>query len=167
MLNFFSDCRNHVRSIPGWKEYVREHYNASRTAFLEWRNAGSPRQGPIADTMRRKRANFKLILRQIKRREEEIKAENIARKYSSKNPVALWRELNSIRPEKNILPMRIDEAVGEEDIAQKWRLKYSEVLNSVDDDAEKEALQLELDNAQNSSYEHVSPEEVYLNGFTR
>ena len=160
--NVFGDCRNHARSVPGWNEYVREHYNASRIAFLEWRNAGSPRQGPIADTMRRKRANFKLILRQTKRREEEIKAENIARKYNSKNSVALWRELNSIRPEKNILPMRIDEAAGEEDIAQKWRLKYSEVLNSVDDDAEKEALQLELGNAQNSSYEHVSPEEVYL-----
>ena len=58
--------------------------------------------------------------------------------------------------------MWIDGADGEENIAQERRLKYYEFLDSVDDGTKIEASHLELNNAQNSSYENMSPEEVYL-----
>ena len=46
--------------------------------------------------------------------------------------------------------------------SSKIRPKYSEVLNSVDDNAEKEASQFELNDEPNSSSEPVSLKEVYL-----
>ena len=58
--------------------------------------------------------------------------------------------------------MQIDGTKGEEKIANKWRTKFSEVLNSVEDYDEKEALVHELVDAPRSSFELVTPEEVYL-----
>ena len=54
--------RNYV--IPGWNDYVKDQHQDARNSYVLWRNAGKPRQGPIADTMRRSRLNFKYALRQ-------------------------------------------------------------------------------------------------------
>ena len=75
---------------------MKEFYDQSRTAFLHWKSAGSPRQGSIAEIMRRKSAQFERVLRQTKKREDEIRAEIIATKYNSGDPRELWRELNSV-----------------------------------------------------------------------
>ena len=53
--------------VPGWNEFVRDFYQISRQSFLGWRQAGSPRAGPIAEHMRQTRAQFKLALRNCKR----------------------------------------------------------------------------------------------------
>ena len=45
--------------VIGWNDYVRNFYDIARTAFLIWREAGSPRVGITADNMRKTRAHFR------------------------------------------------------------------------------------------------------------
>ena len=112
--------------------------------------------------MRRKRAQFEMVLRETKRREDEIRAEIITTRYNSGDPLQLWHELNSVIPDKHILPKQIDEAKGEEEIANKWIIKFLEVLSSMEDYDDKEALAYELQDAPLLSFDLFSPEEVYL-----
>ena len=101
-------------------------------------------------------------MRQVKRREEEIEAGYTGGKYCEKHTVELWKKLNTNGQEKRTVQMRIDEAAGDENVGQNWRLNYSEAVSSVDDAAEKEVLQVDSNTAPNNFYEHVSPEEVFL-----
>ena len=75
-------CRDRI--VPGWNALVREHYAASREAFLAWRRDNSPRQGTSADHMRRCRARFKLALRQCKAVEQEARALAVAQNFMIK-----------------------------------------------------------------------------------
>ena len=103
-----------------------------------------------------------MVLRETKRREDEIRAEIIATKYNSGDPLDLWKELNSVILDKHILPMQVDEVKGKEESANKWRIKFSEVLNSVEEYEDKEAFAHELRDAPRLSFDPISPEEVYL-----
>ena len=78
---FGTVSRDQRGNIPGWNDYVKEFYENSRESFLLWRNAGSPRNGPTAEHMRRSRAIFKLALRNCRRNEKAIKAEKILNKF--------------------------------------------------------------------------------------
>ena len=72
--------RKNKHIVPGWNIYVSELHDIARNEFLYWRANGSPREGPIAATMRTSRARFKLALRECKINEDRIKAEAMAAK---------------------------------------------------------------------------------------
>ena len=56
--------KGHRRQVvPGWNDHVKDLYQRSRVAFLDWRFAGSPRSGAAAEHMHLCRAHFKLALR--------------------------------------------------------------------------------------------------------
>ena len=76
--------------VPSWNNFVDEYYDATREAFLGWRQAGSPREGPIALHMRRSRARFKQILKGCKKRDEELRAEALAHKYRNESIKDFW-----------------------------------------------------------------------------
>ena len=71
--------------VPGWNNFVKEYYNAWREAFLGWRQAGCPREGPIALHMRMSPARFKHTLKGCWKREEDLRAEAFANKYRNRS----------------------------------------------------------------------------------
>ena len=76
----FGTKKKAYREVFGWSQHVKMHYNEYRSAFLEWRKSGSPREGPLASSMRRLCPLFKLALRRCRQNEENIKAEAACRK---------------------------------------------------------------------------------------
>ena len=79
------------REVAGWNQHVKMLYNEHRLAFLEWQQSGSPREGPLASSMRRLRALFKLALCRCRQNEENIKAQAAAEKLSCTNTIEFWK----------------------------------------------------------------------------
>ena len=133
----FGIKRHNERIIPGWNVYVKELYRISREAFSWWKINGSPRVGQIAQHMRRSRADFKYALRYCRRNEEAMRAEALSNKLQLGETINFWQDIRYLNARTCTLPDRIDEAEGPNDIAQLWRTKFSQVLNSVDDSQSK------------------------------
>ena len=158
----FGTIRNKRRCIPGWNTYIKDFYHASREAFALWRDSGSPRFGPLACAMRTSRANFKYALRQCHLHEEELRAEALSSKLQNGEVVPFWRDIQSLRGGNSMLPERVDGAVGAEEIAQLWQLKFSRVLNSVNDSQSKEEFLSRLIHIPNTPVEKVTVAEFQM-----
>ena len=68
---------HHFRS--GWNEYVDELHQQAREAFKNWVISGKPRHGPECETKKQAVTRFKYALRFIKRNEQTLRANSMAR----------------------------------------------------------------------------------------
>lgn len=117
---------------PGWSEYVADIYSASKDAFSAWRNAGKPTQGPIHHRYKGTRARCKYAVRFVKKNENSLRRESLARKLSELDINAFWREIKNMNNNNVPLPNSIDDAVGEHDIAVQWRNHYMSIFNCIE-----------------------------------
>ena len=78
--SFTKTSKTVYRQIPGWHEVLREHHLVARRAFLNWRWAGSPRQGPLFQQMRTSRAQYKLAMRDCVSNETRHTSDSLASK---------------------------------------------------------------------------------------
>ena len=73
------------------------HVEESKKTSLFWHNLwrinGSPRQGTIADIMRRTRAKYHYAIRYVKRMSKTLKKQAMGRAISENNSRALWQEV--------------------------------------------------------------------------
>ena len=118
-------------NIPGWNMHVEESKKTSLFWHDLWRINGSPRQGTIADIMRRTRAKYHYAIRYVKRMSETLKKQAMARAISENNSRELWQEVKKIRKNKSEKSYCIDNAIGEYNIASLFAIKYEELYNSV------------------------------------
>ena len=149
-------------NVPALNSHVRDLYEESRHAFLFWRQNDSPRNGRFADTMRRKRAIFKAALRRCRANENSLRAEALANKLLSKNNKSFWRDIKSHDDKKQSLPQKIDQVCGHQNIADLWREKYSTVLNSVADEADRSTFSSAIREVERTPINLVSPEEICI-----
>ena len=134
----FGIVRHKSKCIPGWNDFIKDFYTESREAFKNWKDNGCPRFGPLACYMRSTRANFKYILRQCWKYEEDIRALVLSNKLQDGEMLPFWRDIQSLGSNnKSSLPGRVDGAVGGKAIASLWREKFNSVLNSVNDSQDK------------------------------
>ena len=89
-----------------------------------------------------------------------MRAEALSRKLQSGEVVPFWRDIQSIGKGHCILPERVDEAVGEKEIATLWKDKFSQVLNSVDDSKSKKAFLSKILSTTETPIEEVTTTEV-------
>ena len=146
--------------VPGWNNYVREHYAASREAFHAWRRDNSPRQGASADYMRRCRARFKLALRQCRELEHEARASALANKFANKNIRGFWNDIKSLNRKRPKLPTTIDGVTGASDICYVWKNKFETLLNRLDDEACAQELRHSLQSMDNTPVLMVTTDEL-------
>ena len=114
---------------PGWSDYVSDLYDFSRETYHLWQDHGKPRQGPIFSIYAQSRRRFKYALRFIKKHENDLWREAIAKKYADNNPNALWSEINKINNSKVPLPTSIEDATGSENITILWKDHYNKLFN--------------------------------------
>jgi len=119
--------------VPGWNEWCSALHREARDAFLHWRSNSSPRSGAIYDTMRMKRAHFKLALRKCKADDTRVKSDSLAKKLILRDSKSFWKEINKIN-RKHVVSVAttVGGASGDMNIAMMWRDHYSKLLNSSD-----------------------------------
>lgn len=76
-------------------------------------------------------ARFKHALRFIKRNENTMRSDSLARKLQRNNVNDFWKEVKAIHNCKTSLPSNIDGVRGAEEVLQLWRKRYYELLNCV------------------------------------
>ena len=119
----------HKFNKPGWSDYVSDLYDFSRETYRIWLDNGKPRQGMIHDIYQQSRRRFKHALRFIKRHENELRKEAIAKKYCDNNPRAMWKEVNTINHSKVPLPSTIENVSGSGEILKLWKSHYQKIFN--------------------------------------
>ena len=154
-LPLVKERRSHPNSRPGWNEYAADLHKEARDAFLIWRDNGKPRQGPLLELKKKANARFKYALRHIKRNENSLRRDALARKLQNNSVKDFWKEVKLLDNSNTPLPTNIEGVVGCDRIAELWKEHYEELLNCVYSDCSK----IELD-AQSSDNIVVRDDEV-------
>ena len=131
---------NNEHMVPGWNDSVTDLHAEARDAYVLWRNFGKPRFGPLCQLMRRTRLSFKYAIRQVKRNEDRVRADAMAKDLESKNNKSFWKKVSKINRKHLPLPNVLNGCHGEKDIANMWRDHYETLLNCVKSDECKEKI---------------------------
>ena len=116
---------------PGWSDYVADLYEFSREAYRLWLEKGKPRHGNIYNVYMQSKRRFKYALRFIKKHEDDLRKEAIAKKYCDNNPRAMWKEINNANNSKVPLPSTIENVSGGRDIVKLWKNHYQNIFNCI------------------------------------
>lgn len=114
---------------PGWSDYVSDLYKASKDTLRLWREAGKPRQGHIYELHRQTKARCKYAIRFIKKNENTLRRESLAKNLASHNVKSFWKEVKLINNSRTPLPTSIDDSVGEAAIVELWKKHYMALFN--------------------------------------
>ena len=126
-----SDRNSACINKPGWADYVADLYDDSKTIGKLWCNAGKPRQGQIYNMYRNAKSRCKYAIRFIKRHENTLRRESLAKKLVGREPKEFWNKIKQMNSSRIPLPSCIDGISGVENIAEMWREHYSSLFNSV------------------------------------
>ena len=89
-----------------------------------------------------------------------MRAEALSSKFHDGQMRSFWRDLRSLNPKTNKIAQRVDEAVGDDKIAELWRSRYDGILNSIDDHKYKESYEMRSNGYELDAFDIVSVEEV-------
>jgi len=129
-------------NIPGWSDYVRDKYDISRQAFLDWVADGKPRCGFSYQNMYKTRSVFKHALRFCRRHEEQLKADACAKSYEDSDPRRFWKTVSNVSSNKASKHVnKIGNCTGSENICTMWYDHFNWLYNSVPDGGAKAAFE--------------------------
>ena len=107
-------------------------YDYFREISKLWIENGKPRQGFLFREYLKSKARYKYALRYIKRNENLLRKESLAKKLSNLNSNEFWKEIKSISNSKTPLPCSIDNANNPEEILNLWEKHFNNIFNCLD-----------------------------------
>ena len=81
--------------------------------------------------MRVSRLRFKYVLRQCRANEEMMRADTLAHSLSSRDSTSFWKDVGKMANSKVPLASKVENAVGNHQITDMWKIHFSDLLNSV------------------------------------
>ena len=113
---------------------LRLNYMICHGTHIFYGETGSPRQGVLFDMKNRATARFKGAMRFIRKTEDALRKESLAKKLLSKNDKQFLKEIRLMNNSKMSLPNVIDDVTGSDAIVEMWKSHYSDLcLRSVKD----------------------------------
>ena len=119
------------KTIPGWNEYVKPKLETSLFWHNIWKECGRPRQGNVADIMRRTRAQYHHAVKYARKEYNNTRNTRMAEAISRNKNRDLWKEVKSMTQSKQELPSVIDGQVGNENIVNIFYEKSKSLYNTV------------------------------------
>ena len=120
-------ARKSELNVFGWNDYVRAAHQLARSAFLAWRDAGSPVQGSVAEHMRITRSKFKHAFRSCKRLSKRLKGTALATFLRDKDCRQFWKQVQHDLKPATPLPVLFDNEVGDTNISNHWKNHFSAI----------------------------------------
>ena len=121
-------------NVPGWNDHVKQYKQAAVFWRNMWHDNGSPREGTVANIMRRTRARYHYAIRHVKSKKEQLKKQSMALSISQKNSRNLWKETSRVRNNACCNTNCIDGITGDVEISKHFAEKYNDLYNSVTSD---------------------------------
>ncbi len=103
--------------VEGWNEHCKQAHSDARESFLLWRSYNSPRHGPLYDTMRRTRSQFKLLLRKCKSGQLKKSSDSLAIKFLSKDCKSFWKDVKKLTSTQASIASTVNGVTGQANIA--------------------------------------------------
>ena len=166
ILKISSEClcdetKGSYKQIPGWNDYCKAAHSDARNAYLLWINSGKPRYGYLFEQMKKSRSCFKRVIRQCKRDTDRNVANSIAKHLLCKDDKGFWKEIKKINNGNQVsLANCIDGISGHDNIANKWKTHFSNILNSSKDTSSKRYVLDKLQDRSKLSFVRFTAEEV-------
>ena len=131
--------------IPGWNEFIEPVRRKSLLWHNIWVECGRPKNGLVADIMRKTRASYHYAIRNTMKNEQEIVNSYFADAIVNNRDRDFWSEIKRIkRSTKSTCSSIVDGKSSPEDISDYFASKYQELYTSVSFD-EDEINQNRLD----------------------
>ena len=115
--------RNNNNKLPSWNEFVKREKETALFWRSIWINNGSPRQGYVANIMRRTRAKYHYAIRRIKNNSQMLQKRAMTRSVAENNSRQLWKEVRQLKNSKSCLTNCMDKKTGCENIAELFSKK--------------------------------------------
>jgi hypothetical protein len=123
--------------IPGWSERCEPLREKSLFWHRLWLECDRPRNGAVADSMRRTRAMYHYAVRQTKKERDSIVRERTAVSMLNNRTRNFWSEIKRIRSNKAGVCNSVDGFTDSSCIAQLFAAKYRLLYNSVSYDRDE------------------------------
>ncbi|XP_077989324.1 CST complex subunit CTC1-like [Glandiceps talaboti] len=163
--------------IPGWNYIAvnnehkaclvnsfspKSHYQKqnARQAYVAWKADLKPRFGPVADYMRQCKSRFKYALRQCRKDETQNRADGMARALLQNDHRQFWAAVADINNKRVPLATSINDAAGEQQIADMWGSHFKYLLNSVSNLKHKSEVENAFENCVFSQELNVNTDEI-------
>ena len=131
--------------IPGWSEYVRPYQEDSKFWHSLWLSAKKPSTGPLADAMRQSKNQFKYAIRRLKNASNHIQNDKFIN-CLLQGGQNIYKEIKRFRGTVKGYSSRIDDEVGDTNIANYFAKLYSGLYNRAGPCADFEQLAAEINN---------------------
>ena len=116
-------------------------HDSARNSYLVWKQNGKPRGDDTDMDMRTTRLRFKYALRQCRCKEEQNRADALARSLHCKDTTDFWKGVRGIKDSRVPLATKvgdaIGDAIGDANITKLWQDHFSAFLNSVQNEGSK------------------------------
>ena len=151
-LDTFPHAKGPSSRVPGWTEFVAPYRDKSLFWHSLWVECGRPREGAVADSMRRTRAAYHYAIRRARRDEDDIVRNRFAQSLLQNNDRDFWQEVKKIKNSKVLNNCTVDGHSNSQEIAQLFGQKYHALFNSVSyEKSEMDKLTLRIDEQLNTT----------------
>ncbi|KAI3385219.1 hypothetical protein SNEBB_001120, partial [Seison nebaliae] len=119
------------RGKPGWTEFVEPFREKSIFWHGVWKSAGSPNQGQLYNLRRFTRSKYHWAIKHIKKNADYLLKCKTANFLKHKSFTDFWRTIRKMKATGSHLSCVVDGKVTDDDIANAFACKYSELYSSV------------------------------------
>ena len=117
--------------MPGWNEYVAPYRDKSILWHDIWVGCGRPRDGIVADIMRRTRASYHYAVRYVKKNNQDIIKDRFASAIIDNRNRDFWREAKKIGGNRSGTHSTVDGFSQSDDIANLFARQYEDLYSCV------------------------------------
>jgi exonuclease III len=116
--------------IPGWKDNIQPMLEAALLKSWEYKQNGSPKEGPLLEEMRKARHDYHYAIKHAKRNENNIRKAKMAKCVAKNNNRDFWKEHEKVNRDKRKRPPHVDNKTQNEDINNVFAKKYNTLYSS-------------------------------------
>ena len=139
--------KNNKNIVPGWNNHVKHVKDEALYWHREWKLAGRPHNGQLAEMRRTSRLKYHRVIKNVKKQNLEIRMENMASAIAGKNHRQLWSEVRKIKGRDNFTSTCIDNVSEDKQICNIFSNKYKALYNSVPyDGCDMDKIKQKVDN---------------------
>lgn len=126
-----TSCFNKCKTIPGWNEHVSTAREKSILWHNIWLECGKPRDGLVANIMRRTRAAYHYAVRYVKQNNSDIVRQRFASAIIENRNRDFWAEVKKVCGKTCGIQRTVDGHTQSDLIANVFANKYDELYTSV------------------------------------
>ena len=124
-------CKSrYIKCTAGWSEYVKPYQDESKFWHSLWISAGKPNIGPLYESMKQARQQYKYAVRRLRRAGDNIKNDKLINSIIN-GGANIFKEIKKLRGHGTTCSTRIDDEVGSDNISNYFADIYGDLYNRV------------------------------------